>query len=130
MTRPGTGLRGNPSVVRWGDRRAVTVQPLSSEPVQQFVDLDLEFPRALIITLIATSAPPMAGLAVTWKLYWGAGAAMVVEQVTVPVSDAAAPIPTVLQRSASKVRLSAIVASTVAGVPRDVVCSAQVGPVT
>lgn len=122
-------LRGNPTVVRWGDRRVLTVPAMSSVDEQQFVDLDLGEPRELVVTLTATAVPPVANLATTWRLYWGAGAAMVVEQVTVPVSDGAAPLPLVVRRSASKLRVAAVVSSTVPLAARDVTLSAFAGPV-
>lgn len=96
---------------------------------QQFVDFDLREPRELLVTLSATATPPMAGLAVTWKLYWGGGASMIVEPVTLPVEDENAPTPLTIRRSASKLRVTCVVASTIAGIPRDVIVSAFAGPV-
>lgn len=122
-------MRGNPTAVRWGDRRRIVVPAMTTVSEVQFVDLDLEAPRELLVSLSAVAAPPMAGLSVTWKLYWGAGAAMVVEPLTVPVDDEAAPVPLVLRRSASKLRVTCLVGSTIAGIPRDVVVSAFAGPV-
>lgn len=122
-------MRGNPTTVRWGDRRVVSVDPFSSVTETQFVDLDFVTPRELVISLIATAPPPMAGLACTWIVYQGAGAAMVKVPLTVPVSDEAAPVVVVQRFSVRKLRLTAVVSSTFPGVPRDVVLEALVGPV-
>lgn len=122
-------MRGNPTAVRWGDRRTAVVPAFTTVEETQFVDLDLEVPQELLVTLTATTQPPMAGFAVTWKLYWGAGAAMVVELLTLPVSDVAAPLPVTVRRSASKLRVASFVTSTVAGIPRQVEVSAFAGPV-
>lgn len=124
-------MKGNPTAIRWGDRRPLTVGPgPSSASEDQFVDLDFPDPHELVLSLMATSSAPVAGLAVTWKLFLGAGAAMIVEPITVPVSDEVAPIPLVVRRSVSKLRITAIVSSTIPGVPRDVTLSAAVGPVS
>ncbi len=121
-------MRGNPTVVRWGDRRRISVDPFTVAAEQQFIDLDLPEPKELILYLTATDAPPVAGLAVTWKLYLGAGAAMVIEPLTVPVQDEAAPAPLILRRSVSKLRVAAVVSSTLPGTPRNITLAGFAGP--
>lgn len=122
-------LHGNPTPVRWGDRRDVAGQPNATVPEQQFIDLDLGEPRELLVTLTATMVPPVAGWSIRWRLYWGGGAAMVVEPLTVPIDDFAAPTPILLRRSASKLRVSCEVINVGAAAPLSIAVSAFAGPV-